>query len=99
MVANRQLTSYELPTPVTALIGRQHELASAATTLLDKHVRLVTLTGAPGTGKTRLAMATAEHVRSSFEGGVRFVALASVQRADLVLATVARRWRANRYPW
>lgn len=82
--------SWHLPAPLTPLIGRDHELAVASRTLVDRQVRLLTLTGPPGTGKTRLALEVAAHVQESFEDGVWFVPLGSVQRADLVLPTTAR---------
>jgi predicted ATPase len=87
---NAPRRSHNLPAAVTALIGRERELAAARPTLLDTQVRLVTLTGAPGTGKTRLALAVAEDVRPAFEDGVWFVPLASSQRSDLVLPTIAQ---------
>src|SRR5215472_14053938 len=84
-----QVRREHLPAPMTDLIGREQGLAAATTTLLDKRARLVTLTGPPGTGKTRLAIAAADQVRESFEDGVCFVGLAPLQRADLVPATIA----------
>jgi predicted ATPase/DNA-binding CsgD family transcriptional regulator len=81
---------WHLPAPITPLIGRDKELAVASRAIIDRQVRLLTLTGPPGTGKTRLALEVAEHVRESFEDGVWFVPLGSVQRADLVLLTTAQ---------
>src|SRR5262245_47665464 len=58
--------------------------------LLDRHVRLLTLTGAPGTGKTRLALALAEAVRDEFLRGVWFLPLGALQNPDLVLPSIAQ---------
>ncbi|MBV9169122.1 MAG: tetratricopeptide repeat protein, partial [Chloroflexi bacterium] len=76
--------------PLTTLIGRQAELEHARGSLLDPAVRLLTLTGAPGAGKTRLALAIAQTMQAEFPGGAWFVPLASLQRAELVLPTIAQ---------
>src|SRR5438128_11990829 len=47
---------HQVPAPLTGLVGRARELNAVNAVLRDRHVRLVTLTGAPGTGKTRLAL-------------------------------------------
>ncbi len=58
--------------------------------LLDSGVRLLTLTGAGGTGKTRLAVQAAADLAPCFEGGVSFVDLAPITEPNLVASTVAR---------
>jgi len=75
-----------LPTPLTALLGRDAEVAEVAN-LLASH-RLVTLTGPGGVGKTRLAIEAAKAV--TFTDGVSFVDLAPVHDPALVLPTVAQ---------
>ena len=82
--------TYHVPVPLTALIGRHGELEDAQRSLLDRGVRLLTLTGAPGAGKTRLALAVAETVHPEFPDGAWFVSLASLQRSELVLPTIAQ---------
>jgi len=81
--------SHHLPAALTDLVGRETELATAGQMLLNARVRLVTFTGPPGAGKTRLALAIAEDVRPSFEDGVWFVPLAALSDADLVAGTIA----------
>lgn len=80
----------DLPTPRTSLIGREQEVGKAAEFLLDPNIRLVTLTGPGGAGKTRLAIAAAATVASAFPGGVRFVGLASVTQPDLVATALTK---------
>src|SRR5215207_8017126 len=80
--------SSKLPTPLTPLIGREPDIA-AASALRTGSVRLLTLTGAAGVGKTRLAIATADEIQDSFAHGVVFVPLASVRQPGFVLQAVA----------
>jgi predicted ATPase/DNA-binding CsgD family transcriptional regulator len=76
--------------PLTSLIGREREVAAASTLLLRPEVRLLTLTGTGGVGKTRLALQLASEVRDAFSAGVCFVSLAPLQDADLVLPTIVQ---------
>nr|MDT0657171.1 BTAD domain-containing putative transcriptional regulator [Micromonospora sp. DSM 115978] len=75
------------PVPITALIGRQRELAELSGLLADR--RLVTLTGLGGTGKTRIAIAVAERLAARYSDGVRFVDLTPVTEPDALPAAVA----------
>jgi predicted ATPase/DNA-binding XRE family transcriptional regulator len=79
-----------LPVPPTPIIGREAESAALRELLLDGAHRLISLTGPPGTGKTRLALHVANESAGEFRDGVRFVALASITDPDLVPATIAR---------
>jgi predicted ATPase/pimeloyl-ACP methyl ester carboxylesterase/DNA-binding CsgD family transcriptional regulator len=78
-----------LPSQPTPLIGRERELAELARQLARAEVRLLTLTGSAGTGKTRLAIQLATEQGHQFEDGSVFVDLAPVRDADLVLSTIA----------
>ena len=93
--------SYHLPAPVTALIGREHEQEAICTLLRYAAVRLVTLTGTGGVGKTRLALEVAWAVRADFADGVCFVELARVSDPTRVMAAIAQAlglWEAGDLP-
>lgn len=77
------------PVLATPLLGRAHDLAILHACLLQPDVRLLSLTGPPGVGKTRLAIQLAADLAHAFPDGVWFVALASISDAQLVLPTIA----------
>ena len=79
-----------LPAPLTSFVGREEEIASVAALLRGADVRLVTLTGPGGVGKTRLAQAVARDVEGAFVDGVAFVPLAPVRDPALVGSAIAR---------
>ena len=78
-----------VPLPLTALVGREWELGVAEALIHRADVRLVTLTGPGGIGKTRLALKLAVDLADGFADGVRFVPLASILDANLVAASIA----------
>ncbi len=80
---------HDLPIPRTSLVGREQEVAEAGELLLRHNVRLLTMTGPGGAGKTRLAVATAAGIADRFTAGVQFVGLASVSDPNLVVTAVA----------
>ena len=79
-----------LPIMVTSLIGREKEIAEIHNYLLQADVRLVTLTGPPGIGKTRLSIECARAALPDFPHGVFFVALAPLDSPALIAVTVAQ---------
>ncbi|MCC6790566.1 MAG: tetratricopeptide repeat protein [Thermomicrobiales bacterium] len=82
------IASY-LPSSLTALIGREGELDEAAALLSRPDVRIVTLSGPGGTGKTRLALEVAHRLAGDYEA-VAFVALANVFDPAAVLPSIAQ---------
>lgn len=79
-----------LPTPPNRLHGRERELEELHGLLGESSIRLLVLTGAGGSGKTRLALEVAHRAASSFANGVAFVSLASLRDPDLMLGETAR---------
>jgi len=82
--------STNLPVVASALIGREVELAEIEDVLLGEGVRILTLTGPGGIGKTRLALHAAADAIDHFDDGVYYVPLAPVREAELVLPTIAQ---------
>jgi predicted ATPase len=79
-----------LPIPATPFLGREAELAEVVELVTSGDLRLLTLTGPGGTGKTRLALQAAAEASESFPDGVYWVPLASLRDPALVLATAGQ---------
>jgi predicted ATPase/class 3 adenylate cyclase len=87
--ALKTLDRTNLPVPATPFLGRSAELADVHAMLARDDVRLLTLVGPGGTGKTRLALQAAAEAGDAYPGGVTWVALAPVQDPQLVMPAVA----------
>ncbi len=79
-----------LSAPLTSLVGREHDIHDVVALLQSGDIRLLTLTGPGGVGKTRLAQQVAANLHRSFEAGVYFIELAPISNPDLVLPTIAQ---------
>src|SRR3989440_5386394 len=84
-----RLVTQTLPVSLTSLIGREHEVQSIHALLLRPDVRLLTLTGTPGVGKTRLALEVARDLAHDFADGVRVVSLAPLSDHTFVIPSIA----------
>jgi predicted ATPase/DNA-binding winged helix-turn-helix (wHTH) protein len=76
--------------PHSNIVGRDREIQEVCALLRSETVRLLTLTGVGGTGKTTLALAAARQVLQDFSAGVFFVGLAEVKQPELVASSIAQ---------
>ncbi|HET8854191.1 MAG TPA: protein kinase, partial [Ktedonobacteraceae bacterium] len=94
--------SHNLPVQLTPLVGREREIAAVCALLSRPEVRLVTLTGPGGIGKTRLGLQVAAELSKLFPDGVFFVNLAPIGDVERVIATIAQTlglWEAGDRPF
>src|SRR6188472_2439444 len=81
---------HRLPVATTSLVGRDDDVDEVLALVVKTGARLVTLTGPPGIGKTRLAMAVGERLRDRFDGGAVFVPLAGVSEPARAVDAIGR---------
>ncbi|HSC92679.1 MAG TPA: adenylate/guanylate cyclase domain-containing protein [Gaiellaceae bacterium] len=86
----KSLYQTNLPVPATPFLGREREVQEVTALLADASTRVLTLTGAGGSGKTRLAAQAAADVAELYPDGVFWVGLASLREPTLVTAAIAR---------
>jgi hypothetical protein len=89
LLASLDARPNNLPVQTTALLGREREVVDAGDRLLREDVRILTLTGPGGSGKTRLSLQVAAEAIDRFADGVFFVALAPITDPELVAASIA----------
>jgi predicted ATPase len=89
-IAAPERRTSNLPAPTSPFLGREAALDSLCTLLGDHAIRLVTLTGPGGTGKTRLALEAARAQVGRFDDGVFFVDLSAERQPEEVFAAIAR---------
>ncbi|HEX2915506.1 MAG TPA: tetratricopeptide repeat protein [Chloroflexia bacterium] len=82
--------NFNLPGQMNALIGRSVEVVELVTILKNQKVRLLTLTGPGGSGKTRLALEVSANLAGAFADGICWINLTSIYDAELVISTIAQ---------
>jgi hypothetical protein len=85
----KQMRFFNLPSQLTSLVGREQDTAQVCALLRRPEVRLSTLVGTGGVGKTRLALAAAAKLHDEFADGVIFISLAPILDHNLVIPTIA----------
>jgi Cdc6-like AAA superfamily ATPase len=88
--ASEQASQYYLPVSLTPLIGRERELTDICAMLRRPEVRLLTLMGTGGVGKTRLGLEVAREMVDEYADGICFVSLAPVSDPEQVIPAIAQ---------
>lgn len=81
---------HNFPAQVTSLVGRDRQIEGVRAALADEHTRLLTVTGPPGVGKTRLALVVASELASCFADGAYFVPLTAISDPGLVVTSIGQ---------
>ena len=89
---------FGLPAQLTSVVGRELETEAACALLRERAMRVLTLSGAPGIGKTRLALQVATELHTDFADGVCFVPLAAVLDPALVPSAIAQALNVRELP-
>jgi len=89
-VGQGETRSSNLPVSRTGFVGREKELGAAQDLLMRQDVRLLTITGPGGIGKTRLAVEAANALSARFSGGVHFVPLSPLSDPDLIASVIVQ---------
>ncbi len=92
------MSDHNLPVQLTALLGREQETATLRQLLRRQRLRLITVTGPAGVGKTSLALHVAHAVQDSFSDGVFYVSLAPIRDPTLVIPTIAQSLNLSESP-
>ena len=79
---------FKIPTPLTALIGREQELSTIIEYFIDADIRLVTISGSPGIGKTRLSQDVARGLLAYFPDGIFFIPLHNLENSQQLTLTI-----------
>jgi len=90
LTAPGRAATSNLPAYLTPLLGREQEVQAVCSLLKRPAVRLLTLTGPGGVGKTRLGVQVASDLVHDFANGVRFVSLGPISDPELVIPTIAQ---------
>ena len=88
-VDQEEIINNNLPAQITTFIGREAEITAVKNLLERQTVRLLTLTGPGGTGKTRLSLQVATRLSNQYKDGVFFIALAEAHEPALVISKIA----------
>jgi predicted ATPase/transcriptional regulator with XRE-family HTH domain len=81
-------SAFKIPTPLTALIGREQELSTIIEYFIDADIRLVTISGSPGIGKTRLSQDVARGLLAYFPDGIFFIPLHNLENSQQLTLTI-----------